>query len=551
MKKLLFTFFCIFVSITYLYGKGIIVNEVMANPNGGQLPEFEYIELFNNGTSVQNLSEISLKVNNKVIVLPSYLLAPQQLVVLCPKEGEPFLENYGNVIALSSWIVLSNTGATITVYQQNLIIDKVSYKDSWHESLSKKNGGWSLERINPNWLCNMASNWTSSVAMRGGTPGTPNSIFNSKHTPDIKITDGKIRDNTIRITFNVDKTILPIFTKEQILINNADEVLSKISWNTGQDTLILIFNKSLEENKLYTLTINDFQTCGSQISMSPYPLFNQQPSEHNAIVINEILFNPKDGSSDFIELYNKTEYPINLQGWKLGNRPISNQLLLISAGDFLVLTTEKETLMKEYPNSVYDHIREVPSLPAYPNQQGVVTLFSTTSLIDSLYYHSNMHNPWINNPKGVSLERASYEEETNHPGNFKSASTLVGGATPGYKNSLIVDNFLIKNNFYLRAKTVSPDGDSFEDQLEINYKLKATNYMLTVHIYNEKGILVKRLIRNESTASEGKITWDCRGDNGHQAPAGHYIYWAEIYDDTGSREVFKGSFVMVYKSQYY
>lgn len=551
MRTLLFTFFCVFVSIPYLYGRGIIVNEVMANPKGDQLPAFEYIELFNNGTSVQDLSEISLKVNNKAMVLPSYLLAPQQLVILCPKEGEAFLANYGNVIAISGWAVLNNTGATITVYRQDLIIDEVSYKDSWHESVSKKNGGWSLERINPNWACNMASNWSSSVAMRGGTPGSPNSMFNSRHMPDIKIIDGKIRDNTIRITFNVDKNILPIFSKEQIIVDNIDGALSEISWNTAQDTLILLFNKSLAENKLYTLTINDFQTCGAQISMPPYPLFNQRPSEYNAIVINEILFNPKDGSSDFVELYNKTEYPINLQGWQLGNRSISNRLLLIAAGDFLVLTTEKENLLRAYPNAVHDRIHEVPSLPAYPNQQGVVTLFSTTSLIDSLYYHANMHNAWITNPKGVSLERASYEDETNQLGNFKSASTLVGSATPGYKNSLIVDNFLIKNNFYLSSKTVSPDGDGFEDQLEINYKMKATNYMLTVHIYNEKGILVKRLIRNESAASEGKITWDCRDENGLQAPAGHYIYWAEIYDEPGSREVFKQAFVLVHKSQYY
>lgn len=548
MRTLFFTFFCVFVSISYIYGKGIVVNEIMANPKGNQLPPFEYIELFNSGTSVQNLAEIRIKVNNKTMSLPSYLLAPQQLVILCPQAGEAFLENYGNVVAISNWPVLSNTGSTIILYQQDQIIDEVSYKDSWHDSASKKNGGWSLERINPNWICNMALNWTSSTAMRGGTPGSPNSIFNSRHTPNIEITDGKISDRTVRITFNVDKAVLPNFTKEQILIDQFDEALSEISWNKEQDTLILLFNKSLDENKLYTLIINDFQSCGAQITIPPYPLFNQKTTEYNTIVINEVLFNPKEGSSDFVELYNKAEFPINLQGWKLGNRLISNQLLLISAGDFLVLTTEKENLLRAYPHAVYDRIHEMPSLPAYPNQQGIVTLFSPLSLVDSLYYHANMHSPWINNPKGVSLERVSSEDETNHPGNFKSASTLTGSATPGYKNSLIVDNFFKKNNFDLSSKTVSPDGDGFEDQLEINYILKSANYMLTLHIYDEKGTLVKRLIRNESAASEAKITWDCRDDNGLLAYAGHYIYWAEIYDDTGSKEVFRGAFVLVHKS---
>lgn len=551
MRALLFTFFCVFLSLSYVYGKGIIVNEVMANPKGSQLPAFEYIELFNNGTSVQNLSEISLKVNNKIILLPSYLLAPQQLVVLCPQEGAAFLESYGNVIALSNWPVLNNTGTTITLYQQDLVIDEVSYKDSWHESASKKAGGWSLERINPNWSCNMASNWSSSTAMRGGTPSSPNSIYNAKHTPNIGITDARISNKNMFITFNVDKAILPVFSKEQILIDHTDPHPSEISWSEGQDTLILTFNEPLENNKLYTLIINDFQSCGSQITIPPYFIFKQQPSEYNSIVINEILFNPKDGSPDFVELYNKTEHPIDLQGWKLGNRTISDRLLLISPSDFLVLTIEKEKLQRTYPNAVYDRIYEVPTLPAYPNQQGVVTLFSPTSLIDSLYYHTDMHSPWINNPKGVSLERASYEDETNRPGNFKSASTLVGSATPGYKNSKTVDNFLRKNIFSLTSKTVSPDEDGFEDKLEINYQLQAPDYMLTVHIYDEKGILIKRLIRHQSASSEGKITWDCRDENGLKACAGHYIYWVEIYDATGYKEVFREAFVLVHKSQYY
>lgn len=551
MRVLLLTFTFLFLTVTTLYSKGIVVNEIMANPKGSQLPAFEYIELFNNGSTVQELAEITLIVNNKNISLPSYLLAPKQWVVLCSIDAEVLLGSYGNVIALTNWSTLSNSGAIISLQQQGQIIDEVAYKDSWHQTSIKKSGGWSLERINPNWTCNIPSNWSSTIATRGGTPGAPNSIYNSTYLPSIEITSGELHENRIHISFNTPITYLPAFTKEQFRLEETGEAPTAISWNEQQDTLILSFAASLKTDILYSLTIAEVEICGTKISIAPYLLFQQQTMLYHSVVINEILFNPKKGGSDFVELYNTTAYPINLQGWKLGNRIISDELLLLAAGDFMVLTAEKNNLIAVCPNAIPDRIHQMNSLPSYPNQQGVVTLFSPSEPIDSLYYNANMHSTWIDNPQGISLERVSYTIDTNEPDNFKSAAILVGGATPGYENSAIVDNFSLKNNFVLSSKTVSPDGDGFEDKLELNYQLRSSDYQLNLHIYDEKGTLIKRLIRHESASSAGKITWDCNDENQLEARPGHYIYWAEIYDNTGFREVFRGAFVLVHKSQHY
>jgi len=161
-----------------------------------------------------------------------------------------------------------------------------------------------------------------------------------------------------------------------------------------------------------------------------------------------------------------------------------------------------------------------------------------------------MHAPWINNPKGISLERQSYEEDSNQLDNFKSAATLVGGSTPGYRNSIATDNLYKKNEIFLTAKAVSPDGDGFEDELEINYILNDSDYLFNLNIYAETGRLVNRLIRQESGGSEGKITWDCKDEKKQKSPSGHYIYWMEIYRENGSREIFKGAFILVHKSHH-
>ncbi|NGM63230.1 lamin tail domain-containing protein [Sphingobacterium sp. SGG-5] len=262
------------------------------------------------------------------------------------------------------------------------------------------------------------------------------------------------------------------------------------------------------------------------------------------VIINEVLFNPVKGGVDFVEIYNRSGHPINLQHWKLGKYPISSEVLLLEAGQYLALTTDPNALYRQYKKGENQCIHAMDRLPAYPNEQGAVTLFSPEGRMDSLYYYAGMHMPLLKNTKGISLERLSPDEPTNSPDNFLSASTWSGGATPGYKNSIQKDILRKKNNFFLTSKTVSPNQDGFEDFLEINYEFSQPDYQMSVSIFAENGRPVNRLIRHQSAGSSGKIIWDCRGENGVVAPNGIYIFLTEIYNGKGDRELYKGAFVI-------
>lgn len=534
------------------YGNDIMINEIMANPKDGKLPAFEYIELYNNSKAVINLAEINLQVNNQTVGFSNYLLAPQQYVILCSAEGENTLSSYGNVLPLTKWTTLNNTGATIRLIRNDTVIDEVNYKDNWHTNTTKKSGGWSLEKINPNWLCNISSNWTSSTASKGGTPGAPNSAYNKAFIPSVEIVNARAIGKQIHFKLNIDKIHLPELTTDMFQLNDHAYTPTQLAWNESQDSLILSFEQSLAKDKLYKLSaVKPITICGQNIHIPFFLTFEQSNVSFNDVVINEILFNPNDGGNDFIEIYNRSPIPINLQNWKLGNRILSSNTLILEPLKFIVFTVDKAKLIHQYPNSAQDYIIQLPSLPAYPNQQGTVTLYSPTALIDSVYYNADMHSNWINNSKGVSLEREDYEKDSNLAGNFRSASTLIGGATPGYENSTIVDNFSSKDFFQLSSPTFSPDGDSFEDRLEINYQLQTNNNIINLYIYNDKGTLIKRLIRSESLGKSGLITWDGIDENGIQAAAGHYIYWAEVYNDKGYLKVYRSAFVLVRKSLRY
>lgn len=539
------------VAMINAYSQNVIINEIMANPKNGQLPDVEYIELMNNSSSVQNLATFYLVVNKKKVQFPSYLLAPQQYVILCAQDGADKLSAYGNVVSFPSWPTLTNLGATLQLYRKDSLVDEVLYQDSWHQTSAKKNGGWSLERINLNWKCNFKTNWSSSVASKGGTPGGPNSIANRGYLPKVEIISAVSKEKAIHISFNIERKYLPPFEKKDFNINQGELIPQAVRWDDDADCLILSLNGELNPQTTYTIAVRKVNMCGTLFQIPEYIIFNQPEPRYNDIVINEVLFNPQKEGSDFVELYNRTDLPINLQNWKLGNRSISEQLLVLPPKEFLVLTAEREKIINTHPNALADRIHEMTSLPTYPNQQGVVTLYSPAGLVDSVYYHAGMHSPWIKNPKGVSLERQSYEEDSNLPENFKSAATIAGGSTPGFRNSIHTDNPNKKNEIFLTSKTVSPDDDGFEDELEINYILTDPGYMFNLNIYTEKGTLVNRLIRQESSGYNGKIKWDCKDEKLQKAPAGHYIYWVEIYRKNGDREIFKGAFVIIHKSHQY
>lgn len=139
------------------------------------------------------------------------------------------------------------------------------------------------------------------------------------------------------------------------------------------------------------------------------------------------------------------------------------------------------------------------SLPAYANERGAVILYNPEQqLMDSVFYQSSMHQPFLVDVKGISLERQDPHVDGNAIGNLQSASTLAGGATPGYVNSVYVEKKAKKNNFFLRSKTFSPDGDGYEDFLTFGYEFIVENSMLSLSILDDKGRIINRLIRNKS-----------------------------------------------------
>lgn len=518
----------------------VVINELMINPNNvASLPAFEYIELYNNGNISVDLSSLVLQINNNQITLPSYTIAPRQYAILCSPESASQFSRFGNAVPLSRWYALNNAGATIRLSLQNEIIDEVSYRDTWYNSTTKKNGGWSLERINPNWICNINLNWSATHSLSGGTPGKSNTIYDKEFLPSLTLSQYAIQDNKLEIQFNIEAEYLGNINPQSFRIDN--EVGAAIQAEREDGKIILTFSKSLDPQKLYTLHVGALTLCNLSTPDFEAKLFDQKQINRGDIVINEILFNPREGGVDFVELLNTTDHPINLQNFRLGNRIITTTFHLLESKGYMAISTNKKITLQHYPLSPEDNILQTAALPPYANQQGIVTLFSDQNiLLDSIYYNSNMHAAHIVQPKGISLERLSPTKDT-----FHSASTLVGGATPGYRNST-ADLDIKENKVYLQSQTFSPNDDGYEDELLIHYELIHPNYIIAVEIYNERGQLMKKLAHQNLAGTHGTLIWDGRNENGQRCIKGHYICYTKIFNQDGKTQHFKQPFVLIY-----
>ncbi len=277
------------------------------------------------------------------------------------------------------------------------------------------------------------------------------------------------------------------------------------------------------------------------------------PIQSGDILINEILSNPNPAGVDFVELYNHSDKTVDLQQLYIASvnsngvvgsqRKISDRSIGMHPHEYKVLTTSPSIVKQHYPDSDTSTFVEMPAFPNFNNETGGVVLYGSNLTIDSLFYTPEMRAPFLVTPKGISLERQHFSTPTNLPGNFRSAATAAGGATPGYQNSQSQVE-AEQHGFFLKSRIFSPDNDGFEDELEITYLLQQSGFMANIAIYNASGHLVKKLQRNQSLATHGRISWNGLSDSGQRLPVGIYVAAIEIYHPQGATKIYRLSFVL-------
>ena len=269
-------------------------------------------------------------------------------------------------------------------------------------------------------------------------------------------------------------------------------------------------------------------------------------AQQDALRLNELLFQPKSGEAEYVELYNAGETPVELSQYhvvRVQNDSLTTHYALpehtVAPRSYVVLTRDAASVNTCFSVFYADRIVEC-RLPTYPNDGGSVVLARADStVVDRLDYSPAMHSRLLRNRAGVALERRDALRPTNEPANWYSASSTSGYGTPGYANSQSTEWLVEEAAFEASATLLSPDGDGYQDLLEIVYRMDDGTLAARAAVYDARGQRVRRLLNNALLGAAGTISWDGRADNGSLLPQGQYVIQIVVYDVHGTQQTLR------------
>lgn len=543
----------------------IVISEIMFEPaSGTQLPNAEYVEIYNRSNGAINLNGWLLSDGGSVTPnFGNYSLPAGQYLILCSTTYVAAFAAFGNVLALSSFPSLNNdVGDDLKLFDNNnVLIDEVVFDNDFYNNTSKDDGGYSIEKVDLDFTCTDVGNWRASEDIKGGTPGVQNSV------------NGNFTDYTspqlIR-AYPVSATVIDLFFSEPVdaaasIIPNNYSISGGIGTPLNvvpfKNKVTLTLGAALQPGTIYSITVIDtIRDCPGNLiegDLSVKVGLADNVTTGN-LQINEILFNPVTDGYDYVELYNSSAKIIDLKNVYIANVNLTTNAVddkeiiypegrLIFPNDIIALTENAAATTLKYPTDVKRNILEIASLPSYNDDEGGVAVTDfALNVLDQFNYSEDYHYPILNDKEGVSLERISITAPTQNKTNWHSAAQTVHYGTPGYRNSQSIIS-LTSQELGVDPEVFSPDNDGYNDVLSINYNLGETGYTATVSIFDGDGREIKTIANNELVPRWGSYYWDGINDKNEKARKGIYVVMMEATNINGNKKKLKKGFVLAGK----
>jgi hypothetical protein len=537
----------------------IVINEIMYAPKS---PEPEWLEIYN--TSQENVDLKNWKISNRntstkyILTSSQAIIKPQEYCIIT-KDLSQFTAVHPDIpsqIIQSSYLptyLFNNSGDGVILFDhRGATIDSVKYFPTWGGSDST-----SLERIEYHGSSTDSTNWGSSGDSTGSTPGRQNYL-----TPlesDLRILRVSAMSSSITsaiinvVVKNVGHQMVNAFSVSLFYDANEDSIPQLSELLEAQTiSTSLLFKDSTQINfqwnnppsgrKLLITVVDysqDMRTSDNTIFCMikiTFPL--------TSLIINEIMYDPRTGDAEYVELFNPGKESVNIWNWKLSDfndtnttskKYVISQLSYIIGGEtFLVIAFDSSifTRFSYLIDSVHQVIIKEGSISLNNEGDNVILTDLTGQTIDSVRYDPSWHNPDIEDVSGRSLERINPNLLSNDRRNWSTSANPLGG-TPGKQNSLYTTSTPASAALSFSPNPFSPDGDGFEDVTILKYQLPAVTALIRVRIYDANGRLVRTLANTEPSGSHGEIIWDGFNDKRERVRIGIYIVLLEALDGNG------------------
>lgn len=524
----------------------IILTEVMFDPDTLEHHN-EFVEIFNVGNQPVNLQGWmigdSTELDHLLGTGSGLSLASGQFAVILDGSYSGNSTTYDTLIPPAALVLTIDDGAfgqygwANTVSEPVILVNAAGDTVQLYRYSPGNIPGYSDEKILLN-EGNDPESWMNSRVFRG-TPGDTNSVF--PHSRDLLL-------DTVRIIPQYPIEEMP-FQVRASLKNIGTEAVAEFGIivfedeNTNQQPdpgeiradsmlhqMILpgdTMQIALEIDSLpageHTLTIRvDFPADQDPANNRKAITFTVE-FFRSSVVINEILYRPRVGESEWLELFNAGEQSYNLTGWKIADArdtvEIAPTPVVIASGGYVVLSGDSSVIW--YYGLDPQNCVVIKSLPTLNNDTDDLKLFSPAGrLIDRVTYSDS----WMrrNVSAGISLERINPAVSSQLADNW-TASVDPEGSTPARKNSVFVETVTTDAKIVIHPNPFSPDNDGFEDFTLIQYQIAAQTAFLTADIYDVLGRKVRRLADKLPVGQNGSLIWDGKDDEGNFARIGLYL----------------------------
>ncbi len=539
----------------------VVFTEVMYDPDPPvDLFIGEYLELYNRSGDTISLEGWRVKAGERSLLLTASLTGQDQ----DPGSGSSTeLRLAPGQFTVVTGITLPNQGATLALYSRDGVrVHAASYRAPYDGPEWKKEGGWSLESPDPDMVCNAYRLWQFSTDPSGGTPGRLNSV------------DAELEDCEpplfLWLGFGDSSTVCLQYSEP---LQVTGDLAGRITAGPGRvpatnvsgseplsDQLVCIFPVDLSQVAEFRIRVPGVADCTGNLSREMALRTGRgSPPSPGSMLISEIMYDPAEGAPEYIELFNPGPGFADLKDLSLdvageGEKPeqfraLSPRSRIVAPGSYVVMTRDIHHLMDAYGLDLSGSWLEMEPVESLPNSGGVVYLACRAgNSVDVAVFGDRMHMELMDDTRGVSLERISWDRPGNDPGNWHSAASMDGYATPGRENSQSAPAGAFQELLILEPGVFSPDNDGTDDLLTIQLAPGEQGCVVRLWITDLSGNTVRILANNHVTGQVALYTWDGERDNGQMAAEGLYVVHLRGYHPvSGNRWSDRAATAIIYR----
>lgn len=511
----------------------VVINEVMFDPDP-PVKDFlgEYVELYNRSSDTLNLEGWILISGSR-----EYVIGKAE-----DGSGEARVAPEGFFVVRG--ITLPNNG-TMLVLRNSCggLVHAATYRIPYGGPVWKEEGGWSLEAPDPHSICHTSTLWTWSTDPSGGSPGRPNTC--DAWVPDLTAPEffyaGFGEEGELNLYFS-ERIIVEPGWSDQLVIRPGN-MFADTAFSASPLGHVVTGRYSRDPATIaeFTVSMPAPADCsgnlGRPVNVRAGSVIPPQPG---SVVINEIMFDPREGHPWFIELLIRGPGFSDLSDLCLGLTgkegtpkkyvPLSAWSRIIGTGDLVVVTRNLDHFLSAYglpPSGKWVGLEDLTGMSVSGGKIYLADRSGNT--LDLAGYCGDLHLEVVDETQGVSLERIDPDGPGTAPSSWHSAASIAGYCTPGRPNSQSVRGPSPGSLLTAEPRVFSPDNDGYNDLLKISAGALERGTLLRLWVTSASGRTIRVLANNHVGAPGTSYTWDGEDGDGYMVPEGFYVIHMKSY----------------------